>query len=235
MKAPDEEHGVSTFSLDVYFAQGKTGNPTLARHLETCERCKEYLSELETMATTAPAPSMLASRASSAPAKRPLLRWAGAATIGSVALAAGFAWFAVSGEREGEPGSYVASKGEPGAQAIVRSEGRSQIWDGKRPLRPGDAIALRVSCEGFAHVAVVTPSPSGGGWSRLFDGACPRGNEPLPFTLVADDKPGDERLALVFSTASVEDGALRSAATRGDRTPEIWVVRFSFRKVVTGP
>ena len=235
MKAPDEQHGISTFALDVYFAQGKTGNPTLARHLETCERCKAYLSDLETMATTAPAPSMRVSRSSSAPMKRPLLRWAGAATVGMVALTAEFAWFAMSGDREGERDSYVASKGEPGVQAIVRSEGRSQVWDGKRPLRPGDAIALRASCEGFAHVAVVTPSPSDGGWSRLFDGACPRGSEPLPFTLVADDKPGDERLAVVFSAARVEDGALRSAARRGDRTPEIWVVHFSFPKAASRP
>jgi hypothetical protein len=82
---------------------------------------------------------------------------------------------------------------------------------------------------------VLTPAPSDGGWARLFDGGCPPGSEPLPFTLVADDKPGDERLAVVFSAARVEDEALRSAAGRGDRTPKIWVVRFSFPKVVTQP
>jgi hypothetical protein len=150
-------------------------------------------------------------------------------------LAAGFAWFAPSPERESARGSYVASKGQPGAQAIIRSDGRSQIWDGKRPLRKGDAIALRAWCEGFAHVAVITPSAIDGEWSRLFDGPCPRESEPLPFTLVVDDQPGEERLALVFSATRVADEALRSAARRTEHTPETRVIHLSFRKALSRP
>jgi hypothetical protein len=234
MKAPNEEHAVSTFTLDVYFAQGKTDNPTLATHLETCEPCRNYIGVLEELATTAPLAPKLIPHLSAVGARERRFHWAPVA-LGAALVAAGFAWLIGSAELVREPQAYVASKGAPAAQAIIKSDGRSQIWDGKRVLRPGDAIALRATCEGFAHLAVVTPSSNGGAWSRLFDGPCPGGNEPLPFTVVADDRPGNERLALVFSASPVSDETLREGVRRGDRTPQIWVIQFLFAKQVSRP
>lgn len=225
MTAIDDQHHVSTFALDVYFANGKTGDPRLASHLETCEHCKAYLTELEASSQTAPpawAPPL--------PKKTPRFRRIVAASLGAVALAAGIA-VVVRGDPESD-GSYVASKGAPAAQALVRSDGRSRIWDGRSPIHAGDAIALRAGCEGFTHVTVVAPSPPGDGWSRLFEGACPSGTDPLPFTLIADNKPGEERIGVVFSHARLDDDALRVAVRHHGQANKVWVIEFVFPKVV---
>ncbi|WP_394846876.1 hypothetical protein LZC95_05345 [Pendulispora brunnea] len=221
MTANDSRHEVSTFALDVYFANGKTGDPELARHLATCGRCSGYLASLEGDSMSAlPVTRKKVSR----------IRTIMVAAAGAVALAAAIA-LAVHSVPDESTGSYVASKGAPAAQALVRSEGRSRIWDGRSPIRPGDAIALRAGCEGFTHVAVA--SRSGDSWSRLFDGGCPSGSAPLPFTMIADAQPGDERIALVFSGARLDDDAFGSAVRQRLQTNKVWVIEFVFPKAVS--
>ncbi|WP_394830078.1 hypothetical protein LVJ94_26580 [Pendulispora rubella] len=225
MTAIDDQPHMSTFTIDAYYANGCRGDPSLAGHLETCARCRGYLAALDA-SKLAGAPT----RAQSAPAKTgPRLRRILSISAGTIALAAGVAGVvrSVNGDEKG----YVASKGTPAAQALIRSEGRSRIWDGRSPVHARDAIALRAGCEGFTHVAVIAPSADG--WSRLFDGACPSGSTPLPFTLVVDDAPGEERVSVVFSAARLDDGVLRDAARHRDRTKKAWIVEFVFPKVIT--
>jgi hypothetical protein len=219
MTAIDERHHVSTFALDVYFANGQTGDEALARHVESCADCKGYLAQLAAYAQPPARPVVVA--------KSPKKRTLAGAALGAMALAAGIAVVVHSMQREtSEP--YVASKGAPAAQAIVRSEGRSRIWDGRSPIHAGDAIAFRAGCEGFKQVTVASPSRSS--WSRLFEGGCPSGSDPLPFTLVADDEPGDERIVVVFSGARLDDEALRSAASGRSHSHAAWVIEFVFPK-----
>jgi len=224
MTAIDDQHHVSTFALDVYYANGKTGDPSLASHLETCAHCRGYLASLEASELAAP-PAWAPPPVKKGPRLRRILAF----SAGAMALAAGVAVIVHS--MNSDEGGYVASKGAPAAQALVRSEGRSRIWDGRSPVRAGDAIALRAGCEGFTHVAVI--APSGDGWSRLFDGGCPPASAPLPFTLVVDDAPGEERVGVVFSAARLDDDMLRDAVRRRDRTNKAWVVEFVFPKVIT--
>ncbi len=229
MNSIDDPHGVSTFTLDVYFANDRAGDRDISLHVETCERCRDYLAELEVSSRVAPKewPRLRDARAALRPRRSP--QRIAVASLAAVALAAGVALFASS--MRDDPGSYVASKGAPATQAVIRSGGRTRIWDGKSPIRVGDAIALRAGCEGFTHITVVAVGP----WSRLFDGACPSGGDLLPFTLIADDTPGEERIAVVFSAARPDDDALRTAARRHDRTSKAWVVDFVFPKLVQNP
>ncbi|WP_394836523.1 hypothetical protein LVJ94_06410 [Pendulispora rubella] len=228
MTDPDSRHEVSTFALDVYFANGKTGDPDLAQHLATCARCSGYLAALEDDSLSA-LPSARTVKAKTSNVTR--IRSIVAAAAGVVALAAGILLVVHSVRDDGSMGSYVASKGAPGAQALIRSEGGSRIWDGRSSIHPGDAIALHAGCEGFTHVAVA--SRSGDGWSRLFDGECPSGSAPLPFTLVADAEPGDERIAIVFSGSRLEDEALGSAVRQRLQTNDAWAIEFVFPKAVS--
>ena len=125
--------------------------------------------------------------------------------------------------------AYVGLKGTPAVQLLVHRDRDTQIWDGVRPLRPGDALALRVACEGMAHVTVAAPGPAAE-WARLSATACADGDAPLPFTLRVDDAPGDEKLAVVLSRDDLEEPALRQAIAGTRRTAEVWVVSFLLPK-----
>jgi hypothetical protein len=107
------------------------------------------------------------------------------------------------------------------------------VWDGHSPIRTGDAIALRVACEGFPDVTVATHSPDRLGWTRLFEGTCPANGEPLKFTLLADDEPGEERVAVVLRRDPLDDRQLQIAIQNKTRTANLWTVELTFPKAGT--
>jgi hypothetical protein len=229
-----EKDELSPFELDVYWASGRPADAGIERHVERCTRCRAYLESLDVgqaasppvVAPVALAPSS-ASATSPAARPRPRRRWA-LPLAGALALAASAVLVARTTLLT--PHDYVAVKGAPGVQLLVHRGGETRIWDGRSPVRPGDSLALRVSCEGLAHVAVAAPAPTE--WRRLSaDAACPASGDPLPFTLVVDDQPGGERLAVVLSRDALDDGRLRRAIEQEERTASVWVVQLELRKV----
>ncbi len=224
MTTNDSGH-VSAFALDVFWASGRPRDSAIEEHIARCGRCRAYLAMLDALrdagpSTAPPLPSAL-------PSSRPRsgARW-GWLAAGAVALAAGVSLFLARGYRATT--RYVAAKGVPGVQVLVHREGGTHVWDGRSPVRPGDSLALRVACEGLEHVAVASPGPTE--WARLSNGACPRQGEPLPFTLVVDAEPGDERLAVVLSREQMDDRGLRRAIAEAQRTADVWVADFILPK-----
>ncbi len=228
MTKTNETHAFSAFALDVYVAAGKkTGSAALQAHLVTCERCKTYVAGLDAVANEAP-PAWDSTRLGHPTRARSRYLLAGA--IGSgLALAAAVVLLARS-PRDSIDETYVGVKGAPAVQVLVRRDGRAQIWDGRESVRPGDALALRASCEGFTHVTVATPGREPGTWARLEDRACPSDGAPLPFSLIVDEQPGDERMVVVLSDAPLDDHALGSAVSETRRTRGVWVIPFVFAK-----
>jgi hypothetical protein len=98
-------------------------------------------------------------------------------------------------------------------------------------VHAGDALALLVACEGFSHVAVTGVTPKGVG-PRLFDGVCPADPAPLPFTLVPDEEPGPERIAVVLSARPLDAASLEAMVGAETRSRDVWVVRLTFAKQV---
>jgi hypothetical protein len=214
----------SSFALDVYFASGRTGDATLEKHVAACERCAAYLSSLAELSAE-PAWS-----APARPRRAALGARRAAALFAASALTVGLVWLGLRPERATE---YVAGKGVPAVQALIRDQNGSRVWDGKAPIRAGDAIAVRAGCDRFTHVAVVVASA--GSQQRVFDAACPSGTDPLPFTLVADDKPGVERIGVVFSHVRLDDASLRAALRSAARDAAIWVDQLVLHKAVAKP
>ncbi len=214
---------VSTFTLDVYWAQGRSGDATLDAHVASCERCRAYLASLDGLAQNGPTLPALAAL----PSKRvrPIERRWVLPLVGSLSLAAGLALFVYS-----RPPSerYVGIKGTPAVQVLLHRDRDTRIWDGRSPLRPGDALALRVACEGLKHVVVATPGESG--WSPLSSTACPAGDDPLPFTLQVDSEPGDEKLAVVLSQDELDLATLQKAIAETRRSADVWVSSFVMPK-----
>jgi hypothetical protein len=215
------EPGCSTFELDLHWSSREAPGPRLAAHLAGCVRCRAYLAQLDAVEATRPEVTSWPGRVSK--------RWRRllGVTATGLALAAGMA-LVLWRSGEATDGGYVGTKGSPAVQLLVSRGGSASIWDGHAPVHPGDALAIRVACEGLSRVAVAGWAASG--WARLKDGECPASPAPLPFTLVVDGEPGDERFAVVLSKGALDDGALASAARDTARTADVWTVRFDLPK-----
>ena len=243
---------VSTFALDVHWSSTRSASGAapagasgaeLVAHLDTCGRCRGYLARLDALAGNH-APTRLASLSSqasappgsiapSAPIAKARMRWQNASSVASVAgalaLAAAITLFVRSRAQVEPHDAYVGLKGTPAVQLLLHRDRDTQIWDGHAPLHAGDALALRVACEGMTHVAIATPGPDAA-WERLSDATCTDGDAPLPFTLQVDDAPGDERLAVVLSQEDLDAPSLRQAIADTRRTANVWVVSFVMPK-----
>jgi hypothetical protein len=230
-----EEHH-NPFELDLYFALNEP-NAEIERHVAACERCSSYLDELAALhgagspvlraaappsASPRAVPPMAAREERGHPARWAKLLALAVPVAALVALGLG-RW--LPDERD-----YVAVKGSPAVQLLVKRGRETRLWDGHSRLRAGDAVALRVACEGFSRVSVATIEP-GRGAQRLSEGECPRAPEAtLPFSLVVDAGPGRERFAVVFSTTPLADAALRAALQAEAPSAAAWVTRFEIDK-----
>jgi hypothetical protein len=228
---PKEHASVSTLTLDVYWASGRSGDPALEAHVTECERCQAYLAGLA--ALEGPALPALSGPPKPAPATPIQRRWRRVTAMAGGALALAASLVLVLRTRPTPLEGYVGIKGTPAVQVLVHRDLDTRVWDGQSPVRPGDALALRVACEGLRHVAVAAPGP--GGWVRLSDAPCPTESAPLPFTLVVDGEPGEERLALVLSEDPIDEQTLRAAIEETRRTGEVWAVQFVLPKTIEVP
>jgi anti-sigma factor RsiW len=225
------EGDVSTFALDVYWASGRRAEPELESHIASCARCLAYLARLQELAEDAraepvAAPVAVVPDAVPAATAKQKHSWALPSAIGAgLALAAGVLLLVRGRPPERE---YVAAKGTPAVQVLVHRSADTWVWDGHSPVRPGDALALRIACEGLDHVAVASPGAQGLG--RIADVECPVGGSPLPFTLVVDDAPGDEQLAVVLSREALDDDSLRDAIGESRHAADVWVAGFVLPK-----
>jgi hypothetical protein len=214
----------SSFALDVHFANGRSADAALEQHVAGCARCSAYLSSLTALS---------AQPGWGAPARQRserLTAGKAAALFAASALTLGLVWLGLRPQRRSE---YVAGKGVPAVQALIRDQSGSRVWDGNTRIHAGDAIALRAACERFTHVAVLVASA--GSQQRVFDAACPSGSDPLPFTLVADAKPGVERIVVVFSHVQLDDASLQAALRSTTRDAAIWVDQLALHKAVSKP
>ena len=225
---PNERHP-SMLELDLHFAT-QAGGGRVEGHVARCEVCRAYLAELEALQADAPAPPARR-RALQAPTQRSRSRASGLTltlAAGLAVLGAVAALLVTSGEVEAPA---VAVKGSPAVQLLVRRGGETRLWDRTSPVRPGDALGLRVACEGFSHVAVAVASREGQGrWAHLSWSECPATGAALPFTLVVDDEPGRERFAVVFGMSVLDARALDRAIERRRLDSEVWVTRFELSK-----
>jgi hypothetical protein len=204
------EH-LSTFELDVYFASAPLSREVaVEEHVASCERCREYLEELDrvlltddastlpswlveapaakTVAPAAPPassrPSQFSSSSSSSasrPSQSRRLKQRLGSAAGVLALAAcAVLYFSARTTKNDE--SYVGVKGSPAAQILLRRDSQVRVWDGVAPVRAGDAIAVDVACEQFKHVTVATVAAeeNGGALTRAWEGECPRTSPSSP-------------------------------------------------------
>jgi hypothetical protein len=226
---------VSAFTLDVYWAAGRPADARLERHIEGCARCQGYLASLEAEHASGSASHAVGRApwteptATSGPARLVGRRWPW--PLAAAAAVAAGVFLEVRAKPVDSP-VYVGVKGAPGVELLIHRGTDTHVWDGRGPVRPGDALAVRVACEGLGHVSVA--SPNAGRWKRLSDVPCPGSGEALPFTLVVDGQAGDEKLAIVLSQAVLDDAALSDAIAGAKQTGDVWVADFVLPKETGG-
>lgn len=225
MSGTSSEHPYSTFALDVYWTSGREGDAALAHHLEGCASCRAYLAMLD--GVDAGARGAIASPLP-IPFPTPRARRLRAAVVvtATLSFAAGVALFLQTALKTPPP-VYVGVKGTPSVQLLVHRGSETAIWNGRSPVRAGDAIALRAACGELVDVAVAAEDPARpGSWLKLSAAPCPIDDDVLPFTLVVDGEASEEHLAIVMSSAPLSGDALGRAAQNVERSPQAWVVRF---------
>jgi hypothetical protein len=189
----------------------------------SCERCSGYLAELERLQQRAPSARATAERPRQRPARARVL------ALSLAALAALGAVTALLIVPLDPAAPNVGIKGSPSVQLLVRRGTETRTWDGASPVRAGDALGLRVVCEDFARVAVAAETDRER-WSRLSEDACPAAGAALPFTLIVDEQPGTEHLAVAFSKSTLEARTLEQAIAARRLDAEVWVTRFELVK-----
>jgi len=223
-----EEH-LSMFELDLYFAT-QASDARIEEHVASCERCSGYLAELEVLQKGVPSVRGAASETfpRRSPARRsPARSRALALSLAAIAGLSAVTALLVVPRAPDVP--VVAVKGGPAVQLLVRRGEETRPWDGSSPLRAGDALGLRVVCEEFARVAVAS-GDAHERWSQLSEGACPPAGAALPFTLLVDDAPSAEHLAVVFSKSTLAGPALGQAIEARRLDAQVWVTRFELVK-----
>jgi hypothetical protein len=231
-----EERDPSTLALDAYWASGRAPDARIERHLDTCARCSTYLRELDALhetARAAPIPPLLeesgevAERRSDPRALRPRRALGVAPVVVGLAAVAALVALLSRATLPSRP-AYVAAKGAPAVDLLVRRGAATRLWDGRSAVRPGDALALRVACESAKHVAVAAKAEPA--WKVLAEVDCPAQGDVLPFTLVVDDAPGEEDLAVVLSPDAMSEERVRAAVADSQRADDAWVVDFALPK-----
>ena len=119
-------------------------------------------------------------------------------------------------------------------QVLVHRDHDTRVWDARTPVRPGDALALRVACEGAPARHRRGAGSGPGRVDAPLRRALPRRGATLPFTLTVDAEPGDERLAVVLSQDPLDDHALDEAIAEARRTREVWTVKLFLPKRAEG-
>ena len=229
MTTTEPDH-LSNFALDVYWASGRETNRAIEAHLEACARCRSYLESLDAVGAVSPLTLEPTSQQPSAVQRsHPHRVWA-YATAASFTLLTGI--WAGSRLHEAAPSGsgYVGVKGAPAVQLLVHRASDTHVWDGRSPVQPGDALALRVACDGFPKLAIAAPAERD--WKRLSQVECPGRDSALPFTLIVDGQPGSERFAVVLSRNALDDAGLARAIADKPKTSEAWVVEFVLPKEI---
>lgn len=171
----------------------------LEQHVDECAECRSYL---EALAEPPQELGLLEARRRFERAPRASRRWLWAAA--PVAAAAVALLFVGSRPSNVEEAPYVGVKGFSSVWIYVKRGTDTQLWDGKRVLRPGDQLRLKVDPGSARHVEVFAAKAAEEP-DRLYVGEVVPGEiAMLPDAWELDGQAGAEQLFVVLSSGPVE-------------------------------
>ena len=224
------------------FALGAAGEANTGAHVAACARCRGHLEGLRDVP---PPPAALRARLAAAPAPASgkealaafVARWFGGrrnrllgATALAGALAAAVFWLAPRAPLP--PADYDGVKGLPSVWIYVKHENELALWDGEKPLAPGDRLRLKIDPQELTYVDVFSVDDAGT-FRPVYGGALARGVvTTLPAAWQLDDRAQREALIVVLSKGPVSPAAARRFAEAG-APAGVWLRRFELRPGTT--
>jgi hypothetical protein len=113
------------------------------------------------------------------------------------------------------PPPPTTAKGQPAVTVWFKRGEAISAWDGKSPVRAGDAVRLEAMPAGYPYLTVV--SAAGGDLTTLFAAkADPTGKPTLTPAWRLDAVGRQEHLAVLFTRAPVDDASLAALLSRRD-------------------
>jgi hypothetical protein len=184
------------------------GEPSaeVARHLQECSECRDYV---EGVSEPAPASGFVRVRQQLDARRRARLR-AGFVLLPVVAAAAGVLVFVKVHPQPdlpagplGEQG-YVGTKGFTSVWIYVKRGSSSELWDGKRALFAGDRLRLKLDPGQFRRVQVYSVKDASEPSLLYASDVNPGESITLPDAWEVDAEPGAERLLVAFGNAALD-------------------------------
>jgi hypothetical protein len=188
------------------FALGAPGYEGTHGHVQGCARCRDHVARVSV-------PSAVPQWVRALPEKRarPKHLWVAGLSfgVGGLAAAAALALMVTTRNPAGTTvgpvvnAPYVGTKGGPEVWVYVKRGEDVVLWQPGSPLQPGDRLRLQVDSGGLPQVAVFElDGPNG--YRSLWSGTvATSGPSTLPVAWSVDARPGDERLVVVASRASL--------------------------------
>jgi hypothetical protein len=175
-------------------------SPAVVAHLASCGACRSYV---ESPASAAGASDFAALQRAIDGRSQPRSKWLWAAAS-FAAMVCALLLVVTHHAPDARPGAdgYVGAKGFRSVWIYVKRGSETVLWDGKRPLLPGDRLRLKIDPGSYHRLAVYSLSEPP---TLLYSGRLiPGQNLTLPDAWQIDDSLSDEQLLVVFSDHPVE-------------------------------
>lgn len=173
-----------------------------AEHASSCGVCRGHLEQLS---EAVPDARFVALQRAIAAERR--ARWSWLGGLGAVAAAACALLLFVALRPSGsvvDESAYVGAKGFRSVWIYVKHGLETELWDGKKPIHPGDRLRLKIDPGSYRHVQIYSLDANDQA-SLLFESALTPGqNLTLPDAWEVDEAQASERLFVVFGQQSVE-------------------------------
>jgi hypothetical protein len=124
------------------------------------------------------------------------------------------------------PTPYVGVKGAPALALYVREDDKVTLWDGRRTVRPGAGLRLKVDPAGLTHVQVFARVTRGAGKGirELYAARLPPDAPTLlPTAWKVDDEAGAEVLIVVLARSALPRDAVMALVEQTGAHPHAWV------------
>jgi hypothetical protein len=223
----------SAFAWDDHEIHGTPFPAAVARHVDTCPRCRSAAERRQAsrqlFAARIAAP--LRRRLATASPRRRSTLWPVRWMLAAAAAAAGL--FLTVRPRPADPGAYLGAKGNVAVEVAGRRSGRVFPVDADTLAEAGDELQFTVRAGADWPYVLVGSVDGTGRFSPFYPAtlecrsvALPPGGRPFEPPIVLDGAPGPERIVIVLSGTplAVRDVAVwaESAASRpGAPAPQI--------------
>ncbi len=138
---------------------------------------------------------------------------------------------------------YDGTKGLPSVWIYVKHDNELALWDGERPLTPGDRLRLKIDPQDLTHVDVFTREEAGKSGARsdggdlvtVFSSRLPHGAiTTLPAAWQIDGIGRHESLIVVLAKRAISAADAKRFVEIG-APADVWLRRFQLRTAGPGP